>query len=379
MPPALLPDGAVLARVGKHGSSMIVEVRGDQVTELTPAGQEVIAGTVSADGSRWALTIGGPRTPGDLFVFDPATRKSEVLHQPNRWLDEIVLGEVEELWYPSLDGTRNQAWLVKPSPRAGVAPHPTERPPLVLEIHGGPHTAYGFGFFHEHMLAGAGYAVLYSNPRGSTTYGQAFANVIQYRFPGDDARDLMAGVDHLIERADVDAERLGVTGGSGGGLLTNWLVVQTERFKAAVTSCVSDWEGSTTAPTSPCSRHSGSASRLSRMPRISRALAGDVRIADHHAVDGDPQPGGLADADRPGRGHVPGAQAAEEADGDDPLPGREPRTVAKRHAVAESPEPATHPSLVRPLAPEQAGSRIRRLTSMRSARGRDSRARRIRR
>lgn len=244
-PLALLPDGAVVTRVGKHGSSMIVEVRGDQVTELTPAGQDVIAGTVSADGSRWALTIGSPRTPGDLFAFDPATRTSEALHQPNRWLDEITFGQVEELWYPSFDGTRIQAWLVKPCPRAGAAQRPPEPPPLVLEIHGGPHTAYGFGFFHEfHVLAGAGYAVLYTNPRGSTTYGQTFANVIQYRFPGDDARDLMAGVDHLIERGDVDAERLGVTGGSGGGLLTNWLVVQTERFKAAVTQrCVSDWAG----------------------------------------------------------------------------------------------------------------------------------------
>jgi len=239
-PLAILLDGAVVTRVGKHGSSLLVEVRGDQVTELTPPGQDVIAGTVSADGAHWALTIGNPRTPVELVTFDARTRSTEVLHRPNPWLDEIALGEVEELWYPSFDGTRIQAWLMRP---AGAAP--SKRAPLVLEIHGGPHTAYGFGFFHEfHVLAGAGYAVLYTNPRGSTTYGQAFANVIQYRFPDEDARDLMAGVDFVIERGDADPDRLGVTGGSGGGLLTNWLVVESSRFKAAVTQrCVSDWAG----------------------------------------------------------------------------------------------------------------------------------------
>ncbi|HET9328666.1 MAG TPA: S9 family peptidase [Candidatus Eisenbacteria bacterium] len=236
--PLALLDSEVVTRVGKHGSSLMVRVCGEEVTELTAAGQDVIAGTVSADGKRWALTIGNPSSPCVLYVFDPGTRALEVLHRPNPWLSEIALGEVEELWYPSFDGTRIQAWLVKP-----VTPREGERAPLVLEIHGGPHTAYGFGFFHEfHVLAGAGYSVLCTNPRGSTTYGQAFANVIQYRFPDEDARDLMAGVDHLIEQGRADADRLGVTGGSGGGLLTNWLVAQTPRFKAAVTQrCVSDW------------------------------------------------------------------------------------------------------------------------------------------
>jgi dipeptidyl aminopeptidase/acylaminoacyl peptidase len=102
---------------------------------------------------------------------------------------------------------------------------------------------YGVSFFHEfHLLAAAGYVVLYTNPRGSTTYGQEFGNIIQYRYPGDDARDLLAGVDELLKRGYVDAKRLGVTGGSGGGLLTNWIVTQTDRFAAAVTQrCVSDW------------------------------------------------------------------------------------------------------------------------------------------
>ncbi|MFI0610043.1 MAG: alpha/beta hydrolase family protein, partial [Anaerolineae bacterium] len=133
-----------------------------------------------------------------------------------------------------------QAWLVKPP---GFDPR--VRYPLILQIHGGPHTAYGVGFFHEfHVLAAAGYLVLYTNPRGSTTYGQDFANVIQYRYPGDDARDLLAAVDLVLTRGYVDEARMGVTGGSGGGLLTNWLIALDHRFAAALTQrCVADWLG----------------------------------------------------------------------------------------------------------------------------------------
>jgi len=240
-PLAFTADGRVVTRVGKQGSSLLVAVRGDEVTELTAAGQEVVAGTASADGSRWAVTLGTPRSPGDLARFELASGAVEIVHRPNPWLDEVALGEVEEFWYPSFDGARIQAWLVRP-----VDSHEGNgaKAPLVLEIHGGPHTAFGFGFFHEfHVLAGAGYAVLFTNPRGSTTYGQSFANVIQYRFPEEDALDLLAGVEAAIARGGVDGNRVGVTGGSGGGLLTNWLIAHSTRFAAAVTQrCVADWE-----------------------------------------------------------------------------------------------------------------------------------------
>jgi dipeptidyl aminopeptidase/acylaminoacyl peptidase len=107
--------------------------------------------------------------------------------------------------------------------------------PLILNIHGGPHVAYGYIFVHEFQwMAAKGYVVLYPNPRGSTSYGQEFGNVIQYRYPGDDYKDLMAGVDEAIKRGYIDDKKLGVTGGSGGGLLTNWVVGQTTRFAAAV-------------------------------------------------------------------------------------------------------------------------------------------------
>ena len=91
-------------------------------------------------------------------------------------------------------------------------------------------------------MAAKGYVVLYTNPRGSTSYGQDFGNVIQYRYPGDDHKDLMSGVDEVLRRGYVDEKRLGVTGGSGGGLLTNWAVTQTDRFAAAVSQrSVADW------------------------------------------------------------------------------------------------------------------------------------------
>ena len=93
-------------------------------------------------------------------------------------------------------------------------------------------------------MAAKGYVVLYPNPRGSSAYGQDFGNVIQYRYPGDDYKDLMAGVDELVKRGVVDPKRLAVTGGSGGGVLTNWTITQTDRFSAAVSQrSISDWAG----------------------------------------------------------------------------------------------------------------------------------------
>ena len=210
-----------------------------RVEDLTGPDQEVIAGSVSADGRRVALTLGSVRTPGDLFVYEVERRVLTRLWGAN---DELLanapLADVEMFEYPSFDGRKIQAWLVKP---AGF--DPKRKYPLVLEIHGGPHTAYGVGFFHEfRVLAAAGYLVLYTNPRGSTSYGQEFADCIQYRFPGDDYKDLIAGVEHVVARGCVDESRMGVTGGSGGGLLTNWIVCQTHRFAAAITQrCVADW------------------------------------------------------------------------------------------------------------------------------------------
>ena len=212
-----------------------------KVVDLTPRDLEVIAGTLSADGKRVALTLGSASMLGDLHVYDLEQRELMRLWGPNdAVIAEAKLGDVEEIVYPSKDGTRIQGWIVKP-----VDFDAKQKYPLILQIHGGPHTAYGVGFFHEYrVLAAAGYVVLYTNPRGSTSYGQKFADCIQYQFPGVDYDDLMAGVDFVVAKGYIDESRMGVTGGSGGGLLTNWIIAKTQRFAAAITQrCVSDWAG----------------------------------------------------------------------------------------------------------------------------------------
>ena len=144
----------------------------------------------------------------------------------------------EEIWYQSFDGRKIQAWVQKPPDF-----DPNKKYPLILNIHGGPHAAYGYVFFHEmQFMAAKGYVVLYPNPRGSTSYDEAFGNIIQYHYPGDDFKDLMAGVDELVRRGYVDEKHMGVTGGSGGGLLTDWTVTHTDRFAGAVSQRdIADW------------------------------------------------------------------------------------------------------------------------------------------
>src|SRR6478752_6860623 len=107
---------------------------------------------------------------------------------------------------------------------------------LMLEIHGGPNAAYGYTFTHEFdWMAAKGYVVLYTNPRGSTSYGQDFGNIIQYHYPG---------VDAVVKRGYIDSTNMGATGGSGGGVLTNWIVTHTSRFAAAVSQrSIADWAG----------------------------------------------------------------------------------------------------------------------------------------
>ena len=242
VPLAFVEGGkAALTVVSRHGACMLARIglEDGTVAEKTPADREVIAGTVAANGTRAALVLGSTRRPGVLYGCDVASGALVELADPNAELfAEAKLGAVEEFWYDSFDGRKIQGWIVTPPDFDAKKKYP-----LVLEIHGGPHVAYGVGFFHEfQVLAEAGYVVLYVNPRGSTTYGQEFGNVIQFKYPGDDWKDLMAGVDAVIARGYVDESRMGVTGGSGGGLLTNWTVVNTDRFAAAITQrCVADW------------------------------------------------------------------------------------------------------------------------------------------
>jgi dipeptidyl aminopeptidase/acylaminoacyl peptidase len=181
--------------------------------------------TVSRGGTL-AYTGGDALNPADLYI---GGRRVTRLND-NLWAAKS-LGQVRKLPVTAKDGRTIDAWLVTPPGyQAGT------RVPLILEIHGGPHSAYGPAFSTDNQLyASAGYAVLYTNPRGSTSYGEAFANLIDKNYPAEDYDDLMSSVDAAVAAGVADPDNLFVTGGSGGGVLTAWIVGKTNRFKAAVT------------------------------------------------------------------------------------------------------------------------------------------------
>ncbi len=237
-------DGrSLIAVVAERGRSNLVrfDAQTGAATPLTHGDQEVVTYSATPDGSRMALVISTPTVLGDLYSLDTATGRLTPIAHPNQELfSELDLTPPEEITYKSFDGLEIHAFVQKPPDFDSGKKYP-----LILNIHGGPHSAYGYTFFHEmQWMAAKGYVVLYPNPRGSSTYGQQFGNVIQYNFPGDDAKDLLAGVDEMVKRGIADPRRLGVTGGSGGGILTNWIVTQDHRFAAAAAQrSIADWSG----------------------------------------------------------------------------------------------------------------------------------------
>jgi dipeptidyl aminopeptidase/acylaminoacyl peptidase len=246
-------DGIVWSRDGKsvivastaRGRSNLQRIRiaDGRLEPFTEGDQEVIAQSASADGATLVALITTPTNIGDLFVAD-ARKKTASLKQLTH-INSVLFATLdipapEEIWYDSFDGTKINAWILKPSGFDA-----SKKYPMILEIHGGPHIPYGYAFTHEFLwMAAKGYVVLYTNPRGSSSYGQAFGNLIQFAYPGDDYKDLMAGVDEVIKRGYVDEKHIGITGGSGGGVLTNWAITQTDRFAAAVSQrSIADWSG----------------------------------------------------------------------------------------------------------------------------------------
>lgn len=205
-------------------------------------GSNVRAMSAALDGSVVITASSGTR-PSELRLFAPR----EPLEAP-RTLTSInadvlagrTLGTVEEIWYESgWDQRRIQGWIVKPPDFV-----PGRKYPLILEIHGGPFLNYGNRFDEEkQVMAASGFVVLYVNPRGSTSYGEAFGNLIHHAYPGDDFHDLNSGVDAVIAKGYVDEDNLFVSGGSGGGVLTAWMIGRTNRFRAALAFYpVINWE-----------------------------------------------------------------------------------------------------------------------------------------
>ncbi|MEO7520296.1 MAG: S9 family peptidase [Gemmatimonas sp.] len=234
------PDGSgVYFNVENEGSRNLyfVSLKGD-VRQVTKG----VHMLTTADVSKGFVAVGISATtqqPNAIVTFDVRTPVVKRLTDVNA---DVLAGKklatTEEVWYTSVDGYRIQGWIVKPPDFDA-----TKKYPLMLEIHGGPHSMYNVGFsFPRQDHAANGYVMLYTNPRGSTGYGSAFGNAIKNAYPGKDFNDLMAGVDTVIGRGYIDTNRLYVFGCSGGGVLTAWTVGHTDRFAAAASQCpVINW------------------------------------------------------------------------------------------------------------------------------------------
>ena len=173
-----------------------------------------------------------PEYPAELAVINPKQKTPKLITDLNAdVLDQRELGKVEEVWYKSsVDGRDLQGWIMKPPFYDS-----SKKYPLLVENHGGPILNYGDRFTAEIQLyAAEGYVVFYPNPRGSTSYGEEFGNLLYNNYPGDDYNDVMDGVDYLVEKGVVDNNKLYVTGGSAGGIMTAWMIGKNNRFKAAV-------------------------------------------------------------------------------------------------------------------------------------------------
>ncbi len=195
-------------------------------------GRPYTAGQFSlADNGRYAFTLTAPDHPADVGVGQAGKPSQRLTRLNDDLFGPETLGKVEEIDFPSsFDHQQIQGWVITPP---GF--DPSQKYPLVLEIHGGPYLNYGARFGAELQLyAAAGYVVVYINPRGSTGYGEKFGNAIHLDYPDHDFDDLMSGVDAVIAKGYVDTTNLFVTGGSGGGVLTAWIVGHTHRFRAAV-------------------------------------------------------------------------------------------------------------------------------------------------
>jgi dipeptidyl aminopeptidase/acylaminoacyl peptidase len=225
------PDGKsayVSVQEGGNVSIYRVALSGGESWQAVVKGERA-AFLKGQNANRLVYVVSDINHPIDLFCSDTSGGSERQLTNINEaWLAQVKLPRIEHLLFPSSDGVQVEGWLMTPA--EGAAPYPT-----ILDIHGGPHSAYGRVFhFDTQLLCGAGYAVLMINHRASLGYGNEFSTAIKGDWGNLDYKDLMAGVDYVIAKGWADPDRLGVCGLSGGGNLSCWTVGQTRRFKAAV-------------------------------------------------------------------------------------------------------------------------------------------------
>ncbi|CAD2074194.1 S9 family peptidase [Jeotgalicoccus meleagridis] len=225
--------------VSEFGSVNLYRGKVDGSIEPLYRGKHNIFG-MDADDTAAYLTISTHVSPSELYKFDFASGQVSQLTEINKdYVEDTHLVEPEEIEFTSFDETTVHGWFMKPA----AYKHGNSYP-MITNIHGGPHALFANTFFHEmQVLAAKGYAVLFINPRGSHSYSQDFVDAVRGDYGNGDYKDIMAAVDYVTEKFDwIDQDKLGVTGGSYGGFMTNWIVGHTNRFKAAVTQrSISNW------------------------------------------------------------------------------------------------------------------------------------------
>ncbi len=239
--PIWATDGrGVYFTVGSEGTGNIYFAPLDGGARAVTMGQHALALSSLSHTGLAVGTRSAPKEPPDVVRLSlrDAAHPVTLTHVNADLLEHMRLGDVDSLWYTSSGGAKIEAWLVKPP-----AFDASRKYPMIMEIHGGPHAMYGVAFNPMFQnFAASGFVVLYVNPRGSTGYGTAFGNAIERDYPGVDYNDLMAGVDAAIARGYVDPQNMFVSGCSGGGVLSSWVIGHTDRFKAAAVRCpVIDW------------------------------------------------------------------------------------------------------------------------------------------
>jgi dipeptidyl aminopeptidase/acylaminoacyl peptidase len=229
------PDGRkIYFTAGDKGTTAIyqVDISSNSVEHITGRECRIQEYSVTKTGNGICFVSSTSVQPAEVFMYDSGNGTVRKLTNINgAFSDACNLQPAEPFWFQSFDQQDVQGWIIKPA-----IFDPKNQYPLVLVIHGGPHNMFGFEFDERmQLLSSRGYGVLFINPRGSSGYGQAFSNGTLLNWGGGDYQDLMAGVDAALHENNwIDAARLAVTGQSYGGYMTNWIITQTNRFKAAV-------------------------------------------------------------------------------------------------------------------------------------------------
>lgn len=241
--PFISPDGKTvyfLASDMGRTSLWSVPAEGGDVQLVLGGDREIYGFTMDSSCTKVAFAVSEPTFPGEIGSYDLSTSTEKILTQANKsLLDEVYIVAPETVPFEALEGWKEIGWIMKP-----VGWKEGAKYPAFLEIHGGPHSMYGYSFFFEfQLLANKGYGVIYTNPRGGAGFGQAFQAAVNGDYGGKDYGDLMAWTDCAIQHTGwIDENRLAVGGGSYGGFMTNWIVGHTSRFAAAVTMrSISNW------------------------------------------------------------------------------------------------------------------------------------------